>query len=209
MDGLKTRMLKKTLEWGRSDENAKKETLREGKWELSEKKQNESGTEALGGWELDSVWEKRTVLGQRTPETLGKRAKETSEGGLEERLGNSLGKDSKAASKKDVEEKKKSTNRTKRVTWEWRGPPPGEDGDWEWGEEFKDSGLSKQLIKQLGRRERSARKQAEEEEEERNARPRTVEEMEEERRMRKESSKVVENRRGFKGRSNAHRWAKT
>ena len=192
MDGLKKRMLKKTLEWGRSDENAKKETLRE-----------------MRGWELDWVWGTRTTLGQRAPETLGKRAKETLEGGLEERLGNSLGKDSKAASKKDVEEKKKSTNRTKRVTWEWRGPPPGVDGDWEWGEEFKDSGLSKQLIKQLGRRERSARKQAEEEEEERNARPRTVEEMEEERRMRRESSKVVENRRGFKGRSNAHRWAKT
>ena len=117
---MRKRMLKKTLEWGRRDENAKKERKLS---ELSEmviweKMQNESGADALRGWELDCEWEKRTTLGQWVLETLGKGPKETLDEGVEENLGNSLGKDTKDASEAATEEKKK-TNRKKKVTWEW------------------------------------------------------------------------------------------
>ena len=101
---MKARMGKKTLEWGRRDENQKKETLKESKCELK-KKQTESGVEALRRWELDWVWGKRETLGQWPTKTLGKGAKETLEEGLEENLEKdveySLGKNAQDESKED------------------------------------------------------------------------------------------------------------
>ena len=166
----------------------------------------------------DSEWENRKTLEQDAMETVETGVKETLQKGVEE----TLREDTEETLEKDTKDTLRSRidglkNRMDKKTWEWEIKDEKRGALRESKSEFSEmltreerqyeSEIGAEALRQLGRRRKSARKQAEKEEEERNAMPRSVEEMEEERMRKKENVKVVESQRSFRDAKQAHEWA--